>query len=103
MLRALLTGPVPRSVWRQRIRTCQRCPIYDRVHKACRVISPRGARLGCGCYVPFKALSASPYEGDGGRGCWGRATMGESEGWPEHRFNSPAEFAWTLIDFLLGR
>ena len=53
-----------RARWFRRMRTCQRCFVYDPELKRCRPHSQ--SRLGCGCYSPFKAL----FE----RGaCWGRA------------------------------
>jgi hypothetical protein len=36
---------------------------------------------GCGCYVPFLALTRAPYTGAGGTGCWGRAQRGNGFGW----------------------
>lgn len=43
-----------RVPWRQKMRACYRCPIFDRELKRCRPYS--GAKLGCGCYTPFLAL-----------------------------------------------
>lgn len=87
MLRAVLTGQVDRARWRARIRTCRKCPIYDGELRRCRgpytgVVGVKPA--GCGCYVPFLALTKEPYRGAHGtprNGCWGRATMGGSFGW----------------------
>lgn len=80
LLRAVGSGTVPRSVWRDRMRTCHNCPLFsgkDRL--ACRsLINPD---LGCGCYVPFTALTAEPYEG----GCWGWAYTNGQIGWPAYR------------------
>ena len=62
---ALRLGGVPRSRWRYRLRTCWRCPIYDRSMKRCR---PQTAHpLGCGCYTPFLSLVPKPYPLPG---CW---------------------------------
>lgn len=36
---------------------------------------------GCGCYVPFLALTKQPYTGPSGSGCWGRAVYGGDFGW----------------------
>ncbi len=55
-LRLLVTGrKVDRKRWRERMRTCQRCVIYDRVNRRC---SARiGLRdMGCDCSMPIKAL-----------------------------------------------
>lgn len=42
----------PRAVWRHRMRTCGRCPIYDRKTRTC----GDAATIGCGCSSPVKAL-----------------------------------------------
>lgn len=52
---ALALGGVSRQLWRARMRACRECPIYDRQMKRCR--PQTGHLLGCGCYMPFKALS----------------------------------------------
>lgn len=44
---------------------CHRCPLFDRQRRACRPYP--GAKLGCGCFMPFKVAS----DGD----CWGRARL----------------------------
>jgi len=82
MLRALASGRVSRFQWRQRIRTCGKCPIYRPATRTC---GPRSGHLlgvagevGCGCYVPFMARTKAPYRG----GCWGRASLGI--GWGEN-------------------
>ena len=51
---ALGVGGVDKTAWRQRIRACRRCPVYDRNRKTCRPYP--GARIGCGCFMPLKAL-----------------------------------------------
>lgn len=89
LLHAVLSGPVPSDVWRTRIRTCLRCPVYNAELKACYAALSDGRTTGCGCYTPFKALTAAPYSKDGG--CWAREiTKGDSEpeGWPAYRFSS---------------
>ena len=70
-------GGVGRAEWWHRVFRCQRCPLYDRGMRRCRPWS--GSKLGCGCYVPFLALSRRPYAG----GCWGRTYLprGEGIGW----------------------
>lgn len=84
MVRAVWSGPVPRAVWRRRMRTCLRCPLYNPAYRSCRPVSH--PHLGCGCYVPFTALSAAPYDA----GCWGRG-MAEDVGWPSYQ--DPRRFA----------
>jgi hypothetical protein len=69
----VLFGGVNRSRFRARIRRCSKCPIYDPVLKKCRPYP--GSELGCGCYVPFKALIRIPYRGPAGEGCWGDAIL----------------------------
>lgn len=102
MLKALQTGGVDAATYRARLRTCARCPIYDRNLKACRrevfgqnhssfeqagTYAP--VMLGCGCYVPFLAKTRAPYQRHNTygvvvvRGCWGRATYGAPFGWGE--------------------
>lgn len=67
MWRALRTGGVDLAAYKQRIRTCRRCPIYDFRYRACRKEVPVGHpptqfdMLGCGCYVPFLAKTRAPY------------------------------------------
>ena len=64
----------------QRLLICHRCPIFDKRLKRC-----RKGELGCGCYVPFKALA--PVD------CWLRETdksagwgLAEYQGKPWHEF-----------------
>jgi hypothetical protein len=59
-----------RRRWRQKMRVCAKCPVYDPVLKRCRPYT--GSVLGCGCYVPFMAV----IEGH----CWMRRAFG-SGGW----------------------
>ncbi len=56
-------GGVSKARWRSRIRRCMACPVYDRPRKACRPYA--GSPLGCGCFMPFKALVKD-------RACWVR-------------------------------
>lgn len=85
LLRAILSGPVPADVWRDRMRICMRCPVYNRDLKACMQRHPLEPDriLGCGCYTPFKALTAAPYP----RGCFARQIT-DHEGWPNYIFAS---------------
>ena len=61
----------PGSMWWQRVRGCQRCPIYDSRRKACGHLGQTYQRggdrlpLGCGCWIPGKA--GLP---DDDVGCW---------------------------------
>lgn len=82
--RALLSGSVPRRVYIRRLRTCMRCPVYDPIRRVCRPRDPAYAHLGCGCFVPFVALTANPY----GRGCWGHSYL-NSVGWPAFEKKNP--------------
>lgn len=78
MVRALLTGYAGRRVWTRRMRTCQRCPIYDRQFRRCRGPRFNGLTTGCGCYVVFQAATRAPYQ----RGCWGFEASDGTIGWP---------------------
>lgn len=104
MVLAVLSGPVPRSVWRARMRTCANCPLYSVVESStgrlpvCRSTHPAMRGQGCGCYLPFTALTANPY----GHGCYGRLLDSEL-GWPAHVFRSRLAEAWAVIDFLRGK
>lgn len=78
LLRAILSGPVPRAVWRRRLRYgCFQCPLFNRERLTCRGVPKQVRHLGCDCYVVFSAMTAEPYEG----GCWGRAALGGDFGW----------------------
>ena len=84
IISALSSGSVSQQVWAQRIKICNRCPIYRHVNRTC---GPRSGRmlglsgeLGCGCYVPFMAKTAIPYVGTHASGCWGKSS-GVVEGW----------------------
>lgn len=83
LFHALLSGPVPPDVWRDRIRTCLRCELYNAELKACHRQLQDGRIVGCGCYVPFKAFTANPY----GDGCWGHS-IAVYVGWPKYVFIS---------------
>ena len=109
MVQALLSGPVPRSVWRQRLRYgCFACPLYssvqmpgttkktDRLH-LCKSTHPQMLGVGCHCAVNIVALTADPY---GKAGCFGR-NLDEEMGWPVHQDNR----RWWRrnLDFLRGK
>lgn len=108
LLRAILSGPVPREVWRRRMRTCGKCPIHARqlirvngvltwvgLH-ACRY-DHGGAKLGCGCLTTAVALTANPY----GKGCWGHSVT-DDEGWPAHHW--PSRWAkWRAVAGMIFR
>ncbi len=99
MLRGML-APVPRSVWRARLRYgCYQCPIFDNETLRCRSLHPDLIGLGCGCYVVFKALAPEPYAG----GCWGRAKFGGTFGWAAHVWPSAMDRWLALPRFLMGR
>ena len=72
-LRWMLTGFKSNgTTWRTRMRTCWNCPVYDRERRAC-----RQRDLGCGCYMPFKAMSPKA-------GCWLRESgIDVPFGWKE--------------------
>lgn len=91
LARALLTGPVPPDVWRDRIRTCLQCELYNPDLKACFKKLADGRSVGCGCYIPFKAFTANPY----GDGCWGHS-IAVYVGWPKYVFIS-SRAKWMAI------
>ena len=99
LVRAVLSGPVPRRVWRQRLRYgCFQCPLYSKVNGVhlCRSSHPDMMGIGCGCYLPFLALWAAPYA----HGCYGK-TLVDDIGWPVYR--DPRGRLRAVLDFLLGR
>lgn len=51
----VLFWPVTKARWFRRLRRCYRCPIFDRTMKRCRPYT--GSDLGCGCYMPFAAMT----------------------------------------------
>jgi len=69
--RPLVSPPV----WRQRMRACGRCPIYNRETRQCGRVDP-APDLGCGCSCPVKFLFR-------GETCWARENLIEGLGWPE--------------------
>jgi hypothetical protein len=69
----LLFGPrVSRALWRRRMRTCLRCPLFEPGTYRCAALV--GFReMGCGCSMPVKALFKKST-------CWGR-DHGFEYGW----------------------
>lgn len=112
LLRAVLSGPVPRAVWRERLRFgCFQCPLYssvqmpgtikrsDRSH-LCRSTHPQFSGLGCGCDVHMSALWAEPHPG----GCYGRTlplTLGL--GWPAYVWPHWWSRYFAILAFLRGK
>lgn len=100
LVRAILSGPVPRQIWRERLRHgCYTCPLFNREHLTCRGVPKQVRHLGCDCFLPFSALTAEPYAG----GCWGRAVIGPTFGWGTYVW--PSRWAkWrATVRFILGR
>ncbi len=64
-------SPYTQGIWRERMRACYNCPIFDKTRKTCRPFDK--SVLGCGCYVPYKALVKNH--------CWGRERFGKNFGW----------------------
>ena len=56
-------GSVSRKAWRDKMRCCPKCPIFDRSLHRCRPFT--GSDLGCGCFVPFLALADKKCFADG--------------------------------------
>ena len=99
MVQAIASGTVPRSVWRRRIRTCRTCPLFNAKFRTCRGLPKEIEHMGCGCYIPFEALAAEPYEG----GCWGRAAIGEHFGWGPYSFRRRFGRLRSVIAFIRRR
>lgn len=102
MLLAMLT-PVPKRIWRERIRRCRTCPMFDNEHYICCGTFGPFAGIGCRCYLPFKAFSAEPYVGKTATGCYGRALNGGDFGWGAYVFPSRREKWTAFVRFLLRR
>lgn len=112
MVMAVLSGPVPRRVWRERIRFgCARCPLYSTVQPKgtkkrtdllhlCKSTHPLFAGLGCGCAVNIAAMTASPYA----HGCFGRNLPIKPElGWGPHVWPHWWSRYFAIIDFIRGK
>ncbi len=61
---------VGRKRWRTRLRTCMKCPIYNKDLRQCRPLWNK--KMGCGCYTPFLAMTKGS--------CWGKVET-ENLGW----------------------
>lgn len=48
----VLIHPVNSKTYHARLLQCRHCPIYNKSRKSC-----RNGNKGCGCYLPYKALS----------------------------------------------
>lgn len=80
LLSATRTGGVTRKEWRRRMRICRACPLFDPSLRRCRPFD--GSKLGCGCFVPFMALTKTPYRSETRSGCWGRVFLNQHDvGW----------------------
>ncbi len=110
LARAVLSGPVPADVWRDRMRVCLRCPVFNHELKACHKRindGPYHRDLGCNCYTPFLALTAAPYTKEGG--CWAREVTKEAqpqsakEGWGAYIFKSQLEKIRAVFRFVFAR
>lgn len=100
MLLAILSGPVPRGVWRSRMRYgCYQCPLFNKDRLTCRGVFPPYDKHGCDCYLPLASLTASPYAG----GCYGRAKFGGDFGWGAYVFPSRRARFLAPFRFMLGR
>lgn len=85
MVLALLSGPVPADVWRERIKICARCPVKSPDAWVCRRELADGRKIGCNCDLVFKCLTAVPYSKTGG--CYAREIT-VHEGWAAYVFPS---------------
>lgn len=100
MIRVAIGGPVPRAVWRQRYRTCLRCPLFNGSNRACSSTHPKYMGLGCKCLTWLKALFARPYP----EGCYGRSLDDSGEiGWGPYHHPTIWHRLWAPFRFLLGR
>ena len=77
---AFKIGSVGRRQWRDRMRACHRCPVFDASTKACRPFL--GSDLGCGCFTPWVALVPAPYSNlqTDRKGCWGFVNLPTDSG-----------------------
>lgn len=89
------------------MRTCYQCPFFSTIQMPgttkrtdrvwlCKSTHPELLGEGCGCFTPYSAFTASPYE----QGCWG-AGDGPQVGWPAYRFSSWGERVANVLDFIL--
>lgn len=108
LVQAVMSGPVPRTVWRERMRTCMTCDLYsthqmegttkrtDRLH-LCKSNHPQLLGIGCHCAVNIVALTADPYRR---AGCFGR-NLAPEIGWPA--YVDTRSWPRRILDFLLRR
>lgn len=66
----VIEEPVTSDTFKRRLRTCNKCPLYDKELRRCRPYT--GSDYGCGCFVPYAAQSPSP--------CWLRQ-RDPNQGW----------------------
>ena len=67
---SLIFNRVNGDTWRNRMRACYGCPVFNHDRKICE---------GCGCSAPYSNLLDKPE-------CWGRTEIGEEFGWgPEKK------------------
>lgn len=99
LLSAILSGPVPRPVWRARMRTCLRCPLYSKRDGVglCLSSHPDMLDVGCGCYLAYTALWANPHPPGG---CYGRS-LDPDLGWGPYEWKGRGERVLAALDFLL--
>lgn len=101
LLQAILSGPVPRKIWRARLRYgCFKCPLYSKDNGVmlCKSSHPDMLGLGCGCYLPFTALWANPE----GAGCFGQS-IDLDLGWPPYYWPSRWARIKSTLDFIFNR
>lgn len=101
MLRALMTGQVSKAQWRQRMRVCMKCPVYDPVRKLCRreigapyegrygVVYTEPQVIGCGCYTPYLARTRAPYR---------KFAIEWDAGCEKRYYTGDPEYAWSRIE-----
>lgn len=98
LIRPVLQGTVPRAVWRQRMRTCQTCPLFRRELHLCKSTHPAFLGLGCHCSVFMIALFPNP----NGDGCFGHTHVPGGLGWPRYRMRW-WEWVWSPVRFALRK
>jgi hypothetical protein len=100
MFKAILSGPVPRKVWRERLRYgCYECVLFNKELLTCRGAMKPYDQWGCDCFLPFKAMSAEPHKG----GCYGRETFKGDFGWGAYVWPSRWARIMAPIRFILRK